>query len=109
MKLTISISEVKALVSKTLNLPADVMIDIVDVDTGDFDRARAILQEVGPKAKDPSKKIAAIKQLRTLVPGLGLIDAKFIVENWDKVANFIYDFKRLPRVSGNWGDVMKLV
>lgn len=55
-------------------------------------------------------KIPAIKALRELNPGMGLADAKFAIENWDKWIGFIQEKGRIPTIawSNGYGSEVKL-
>lgn len=108
MKLTLSLAEVRTLVAKTLNLPAEVLIEITEFDSADKEYAFGIRQSMNQfmidgknSTVEPQRKIPAIKHLRTIVPGLGLCDAKWLVENWRQVDLFILSYSRFPILRGS--------
>jgi ribosomal protein L7/L12 len=47
------------------------------------------------------KKIAAIKHLRTLVPGMMLSESKWAIEHWSRWIEFVRVNNRVPRYIGN--------
>jgi hypothetical protein len=50
------------------------------------------------------KKIAAIKALRGFVPGMGLAEAKWAIENWNRWITFVKGHDREPSFNNlGWG------
>jgi len=100
MKLKLTLAEAKILILRTLNLPSDT--ELV------FTRVPNVLPEIRRLIKDiealeyrSSEKITAIKRFREMVPG-GLVEAKWAVENWDTIKDFMLKKKRLPKFSGDY-------
>jgi ribosomal protein L7/L12 len=97
MKLFLSLAEVQTLVRNAYALPIDAEIVISK-------RARKVTPEsftnfVAQHGQTmETEKIAAIKALRVIVPGLGLYGAKCAVENFDLVSNFVKANKAWPNV-----------
>ena len=101
MKLTLSKPELLALVSKTLGVTiSDITIvespaNLYDLLTREF-RNRGLLD--GEDAILPGRKIDAIKLYRTMDHDKGLAEAKYLVEHWQEVLDFIRSHDRYPNV-----------
>ena len=46
----------------------------------------------------PNQKISAIKAIRICVPGMGLQDAKWAIENWSRWIGFVAIHERIPDI-----------
>lgn len=57
----------------------------------------------------PDKKIPAIKALREVVPGTGLAEAKWAIENWNEWIAFVAKHGRAPEITGNLWSSPQLV
>lgn len=87
MKFILTHTEVSAIVRKQFNLPENVTVVI---SRRDLDAAKAVAEVAKAETERvialvggliPHNKIAAIKEYRT-VAGVGLREAKDVVENW---------------------------
>lgn len=108
MKLTVSTNEVITLIRKTYNLPAEMEVVFIDTGSTDLEHANGILQSMrqfmsSPDSTvvNPAQKIASIKHLRTLIPGMGLAEAKWMSENWTEVTAFVKNYRMFPKIYGN--------
>jgi ribosomal protein L7/L12 len=68
-----------------------------------YDKAVNIVDTIFRFDYKGQQKIAAIKELRNLVPGMGLSQAKWVVENFGKICDFIEDNRRFPVVNDMFG------
>ena len=101
MKITLSIAEITALVCNRYNLPADTEVEIKR--PGHSRKYAFVARDIISRMVDGysgqpvfvngtipgDKKISAIKALRTILPGLGLADAKTAVENWNQFIDYV--------------------
>lgn len=63
------------------------------------------LSEITQSSISGANKILAIKALRTVNPGMGLAEAKWAVENWEKWIGFVRTKGRAPRFDVTmWSD-----
>lgn len=104
MKLTLNISLKEILTA--LKLPQDTEIVITDMPDmfnmlnmfNSLKLARQIITEIEKLRYRQDEKIAAIKSIRTLVPGTGLIEAKFVIENFGRFMEFVEEHSRMPKI-----------
>lgn len=102
MKIIVTKAEVAALVRKTFNLDAAVEVEILDISIPPD--ALRVINAVKALRYKTDQKIQSIKTIRDGMPGLGLADAKYIVENFDKYLSVLESTGRLPVVkqSSDW-------
>ena len=70
-----TLTEIKAMVKTNFGFSTDFVLEIIQTNHPILETYREVM-----KGYSPSTKIATIKLLREKVPGLGLADAKYLVE-----------------------------
>lgn len=75
MKITMTLTEIKNMVKSNFGINTNFVLEILDIDHPLLETYREVM-----KGYSAATKIATIKLLREKVPGLGLADAKYIVE-----------------------------
>lgn len=90
MKLVLTNAEARALIQYFYNLNPTSTCVVDSVEIGDFVKSSGhleLLEKVRACLKaDNTNRIACIKELRTLIPGLGLADAKYLLERSNHTA-----------------------
>lgn len=101
MKLKLTKTEAKSLVLKALGLPEDTKVVIVDDSIPRYvpDKLAALILEIEKMDYNYSQKIMAIKRFREVVVS-GLVQAKWAIEHWEQVKNFIIKNRRVPEFIG---------
>jgi ribosomal protein L7/L12 len=111
MKVIIPLDEALDILKSHYSLPnAQIVIsrrgkkapEVVQGVTGGIDPLMFVSAIGGMRNIESDGKIPAIKMVRTLLPGAGLAEGKYIVENWGKYVNFVHLHKRLPKIVGSY-------
>lgn len=114
MKITLTLAEITTLVCNRFQLPPDTEVEIkrpvprsknkeiaqriIDGMIDSFTRQSLLYFGQIP----PENKIAAIKALRTVVPGLGIADAKKAVEDWERFIAYVLTNGLPPTANFRW-------
>lgn len=100
MKLKLSFEQAAEVIRSNFNLPADAEIVIQRSNKGPFAPLRQMITDINGMRYQTDEKIPAIKRYREVVPNTGLAEAKWAIENWDKVRSWILKNRRAPICSG---------
>lgn len=84
MKLTLTQKEAQDIIRDRLNLTSTVEIFISRPPRKRFGKRERVIQEIEKLDYTNGQKILAIKSLREMIPGLGLADSKWAIENWSE-------------------------
>ena len=104
MKLKVTPEEAIILVKRALNLPSDTEVVITRAKSaGKLREIRDLIAEIDSLDYSASDKITAIKRFREKVPS-GLAEAKWSIENWPKVKEFMLKKRRWPLFDGRYSD-----
>jgi ribosomal protein L7/L12 len=101
MKLKVTTEEAIILVKRALNLPSDTEVVITRFKPNQLKEVRALIAEIESLDYSASDKIRAIKRFREVVGG-GLAEAKWSIENWSKVKEFMLKKRRWPLFDGRY-------
>lgn len=100
MKITLSMDEITTLVRAQYNAP-DAEVCVTKKRIRNFPTGFPAFEAEFGTSMTTHNKIAAIKRLREIVPGLGLAGAKYAVENWNPISNYVSKHKRWPAIGGD--------
>jgi ribosomal protein L7/L12 len=105
MKLELTYNETSNLIRRHFNLNSDVEIVITDVpNVVKVDPAvPALIKDINGMAWWGNEKIRAIKRFRETV-ACGLAEAKWAVESWDSVYDWMKKNGRLPKFDGSYSN-----
>lgn len=92
-------TEARVLVLRALNLPADTEL-VFSRKPNHNPQVTLLIQEIDAMDYNFSGKIQAIKKFREKVVGTGLAEAKWAVEHWAEVKNWMKKNSRLPKFEG---------
>jgi hypothetical protein len=96
MKIKLTLAEITTLVVSYYDLPDNTGVEIEDFpNTTEYNRALGLISEIKKLDYTGSEKIRAIKHFREIVSS-GLAEAKWAIENFLVVEDFIHKNKRLP-------------
>ena len=98
MKLTLTKSDLLNILSNSLG----TLVTEVEFTDGYTSLYTHISSAVSTYMDSPDNKIRRIKALRGAVPGMGLADAKWIIENWTRWIAFVRNHNRIPKFHGSF-------
>jgi len=103
MKLNLTYNEASNLIRRHFNLAYDVEVVITDVpNVVKVDPAvAALIKDISGMAWWSNGKIQAIKRFRETV-ACGLAEAKWAVESWNSVSDWMKKNGRLPKFEGSY-------
>ena len=97
-----------ALTASFIGMKLNIEVGIEGPEVATTVPLQKIINDIQSLNYDTTQKIQAIKKLRELVPGMGLADAKWAVENWAQWCGTALRLNRVPHMtslgaSGNYG------